>query len=324
MISFMTPDLVLIYIAFIVDYFLGDPRRLYHPVMAIGWFIKKFENAVLRKNRSKKFLRISGFFLWLTTVLGTFFIVILILWIGNLIHPVLGTILTVILLWLGIAANSLKKESSKVMVSLQREDMPKAREYLSYIVGRDTLDMDSPSIIKATVETVSENTSDGVIAPLFYAFLGGAPLLWAYKAVNTLDSMVGYKNDKYEDFGYYSAKLDDVFNYIPARITALFMMLASLLPGYSFKGSTKVWRKDRRNHNSPNSGHPEAAASGALGIELGGVSSYLGVISIKPSIGLNLKDPEARDIKKVNTLMYFSSILFVLASSVAIYYFERG
>ena len=141
MISFMTPDLVLIYIAFIVDYFLGDPRRLYHPVMAIGWFIKKFENAVLRKNRSKKFLRISGFFLWLTTVLGTFFIVILILWIGNLIHPVLGTILTVILLWLGIAANSLKKESSKdklsrrlvsLITSLIRNQKTLKLEYFSH------------------------------------------------------------------------------------------------------------------------------------------------------------------------------------------------
>lgn len=321
--SFMNPELILIYIAFMMDFLLGDPQRLYHPVMAIGWFIKMFENTILGKTRTRKFLRTSGFFLWVITVSGTFLIVFLVLWLGNLIHPVLGTTLTIILLWLGIAANSLKKESSKVMVSLLREDIPKARESLSYIVGRDTLDMDSHSIIKATVETVAENTSDGVIAPLFYALLGGAPLLWAYKAVNTLDSMVGYKNNKYADFGYYSAKLDDVFNYIPARITALFMMLASLLPGYSFKGSAKVWREDCRNHKSPNAGHPEAAASGALGIELGGDSSYLGVISIKPSIGLSLKNPEAKDIKKVNTLMYLSSILFLIGSSVATYYFER-
>lgn len=319
----MSPELGLIYIAMVLDVLFGDPQKLYHPVMAIGWFIKSFERVVLKKNKTKRFLKISGLFLWLSTVLGAFFSVVLILWVANEIHPLLSTSLKVILLWLGIAVNSLKKESTKVMDSLLKDNLPKARKDLSYIVGRDTVEMDSTAVIKATVETVAENTSDGVIAPLFFALVGGAPLLWAYKAVNTLDSMVGYKNEKYSDFGYYSAKLDDVFNYVPARVSAIMMIIASLAPRYSFKDSAQVWFKDSQNHKSPNAGHPESATAGALGIELGGDSSYLGMIIKKPIIGIPHKSPEANDIKKVNNLMYLSTILFLITSSAIILYFER-
>lgn len=308
----MNPELSHIIIALFLDFTLGDPERLYHPVRGIGLFITESEKFISSKNRSKRCLRIYGFVLWVVTVTGSFLSATLILWISWRLHPIMYTMMNIILIWLGIAAKSLKTESMKVMFPLLREDIFRARKYLSYIVGRDTRSLDQEGIIKAAVETVAENTSDGVIAPLFYALIGGAPLMWAYKAVNTLDSMVGYKNDKYCDLGYVSAKMDDFFNYIPARMTAVFIMVSSLMPGYSFSGSIHAWRRDRRKHKSPNSGHPEAAVAGALGIRLGGDAVYEGKVEVKPFLGEAKRVPEAVDILKANKLMYSSAVLFFL------------
>ena len=228
------------------------------------------------------------------------------------------------MVWMGIAAKSLKRASLKVMEDLEKKDIQGARINLSYIVGRDTQELSFSSIIKASVETVAENASDGVIAPLFYALVGGAPLLWAYKAVNTLDSMVGYRNERYKDFGHVSARMDDLFNLIPARLTAIFMIISSGCLGLSMKDSFRVWMKDHGHHKSPNSGHPEAAVAGALGIRLGGDASYFGEIFHKPTIGVEKRAPETADIKRVNKMMYSATILFLILSSLLIIMIREG
>ena len=312
----LKPEAVYVLLALMMDFFLGDPERIYHPVRGIGLFISKAEKRIREKTSSPGHLRVWGLLLWIVTVFGTFLVVYGLLLIAAGIHSFLLIALQTLLIWLGLAARSLERESGKVIVPLQSGSLREARKHLSYIVGRDTESLDKEGIIRAAVETVAENTSDGVIAPLFYAFLGGAPLLWAYKAVNTLDSMVGYKDERYGDLGYVSAKMDDLLNYIPARLTALSLILSSLQPGYSFKGSFHIWRRDRRNHKSPNSAHPEAAAAGALGIQLGGDAIYAGKTVQKPFIGDERRLPEVEDIRRVHQLMYAATLLFALTCSL--------
>ena len=312
----MKPEPFAILLALMVDLLLGDPEWIYHPVRGIGLFISNAEKRIRERKTSPLGLRLWGLLLWAATVSATFIAVYGLLLIAARIHPMLLIALQILLIWLGLAARSLERESGKVIAPLQRGNLPEARKRLSYIVGRDTESLGQEGIIRAAVETVAENTSDGVIAPLFYAFLGGAPLLWAYKAANTLDSMVGYKDEKYGDLGYVSAKMDDLLNYIPARLTALFLILSSLLPGYSFLGSFHVWRRDRRNHKSPNSAHPEAAAAGALGIQLGGDAVYAGKITRKPFIGDARRLPQVEDIRRVHQLMYSATLLFALVCSL--------
>lgn len=312
----MKPEPFAILLALMVDLLLGDPEWIYHPVRGIGLFISKAEKQIRERKTSPLGLRLWGLLLWTITVFGTFLAVYGLLFIAARIHPLLLIALQILLIWLGLAARSLERESGKVMMPLQRGNLPEARKRLSCIVGRDTESLGQEGIIRAAVETVAENTSDGVIAPLFYAFLGGAPLLWAYKAANTLDSMVGYKDEKYGDLGYVSAKMDDLLNYIPARLTALFLILSSLLPGYSFRGSLRIWIRDRRNHKSPNSAHPEAAAAGALGIQLGGDAVYAGKITRKPFIGDAKRLPQVEDIRRVHQLMYSATLLFALVCSL--------
>lgn len=309
-------ETVYILLALMMDFLQGDPGWIYHPVRGIGLFISNAEKRIRERKASPGRLRLWGLLLWIATVPGTFLAVYGLLFIAARIHPFLLILLQILLIWLGLAARSLERESGKVMMPLQRGNLPEARKRLSCIVGRDTESLERESIIRAVVETVAENTSDGVIAPLFYAFLGGAPLLWAYKAVNTLDSMVGYKDERYGDLGYVSAKMDDLMNYIPARLTAFFLILSSLLPGYSFRESFHIWRRDRRNHKSPNSAHPEAAAAGALGIQLGGDAIYAGKMVQKPFIGDERNLPEVEDIRKVHRLMYSATILFALTCSL--------
>lgn len=312
----MKPEAAYILLALMVDLLLGDPEWIYHPVRGIGLFISNAEKRIRVRKTSPLGLRLWGLLLWTITVSATFIAVYGLLLIAARIHPFLVILLQILLIWLGLAARSLERESGKVIAPLQRGNLPEARKRLSYIVGRDTESLGQEGIIRAAVETVAENTSDGVIAPLFYAFLGGAPLLWVYKAVNTLDSMVGYKDEKYGDLGYVSAKMDDLMNYIPARLTALFLILSSLLPGYSFRGSLRIWIRDRRNHKSPNSAHPEAAAAGALGIQLGGDAIYAGKITRKPFIGDAKRLPQVEDIGRVHQLMYSATLLFALVCSL--------
>ena len=321
---FMNPELSDLFIALIIDFSIGDPKRLYHPVMAIGSLVQWFEKTFNKEDHSRLLKWLFGLLLWILTVTTTYLLCWILLKAAYGIHPAIYHVLNIAMVWMGIAAKSLKQASMKVMEDLEKMDILEARINLSYIVGRDTQELSYGAIIKASVETVAENASDGVIAPLFYALVGGAPLLWAYKAVNTLDSMVGYRNERYKDFGLVSARMDDLFNLIPARLTAVFMILSSGLMGLSMKDSFWVWMKDHGHHKSPNSGHPEAAVAGALGIRLGGDASYFGEVSHKATIGVETRAPETDDIKRVNKMMYSATILFLILSSLLIVMIREG
>lgn len=310
--------------ALILDFTFGDPQNLRHPVTYIGYFIDRFERKWSSSSDTEAKGKAMGLLLWISTIGLTLLSVLGLLKIALTIHPLAYQGVNIALLWMGIASKSLKRESMNVYHAVRSQDIDEARRRLSYIVGRDTRNLSFQSVILATVETVAENTSDGVIAPLFYGLIGGAPLMWVYKAVNTLDSMVGYTSDQYRNFGYVSAKMDDLFNYIPARLTALLMVASSFLLGYSGKESYRTWREDCRNHKSPNSGHPEAAAAGALGIQLGGGSIYSGKLIHKPFIGRRKREPEPEDIRRTNNMMQTAALLFIGISGAIFMAYMKG
>ncbi len=229
----------------------------------------------------------------------------LLLWaFWKLFHPLLYALWAGVLCWQCLAAKSLKDQSDLVRVPLEEHDLEKARKMVARIVGRDTDGLDEAGVARAAVETVAENTSDGVIAPLFYLALGGPVLGVFYKAVNTLDSMIGYKNTKYIEFGRVAAKLDDVVNYIPARLAALLLILAAFLTGMDGKNAWRIWRRDRRNHASPNSAQTESVVAGALGLRLAGDAVYFGKLVEKPYIGDDLRPIEPEDIRRAHKLMF--------------------
>jgi adenosylcobinamide-phosphate synthase len=219
------------------------------------------------------------------TIAAVYGLTLLVLFVSFEISPYLCTAVSALFVWAGLSVRSLGDEARGVLKALDTGGIEDGRERLSRIVGRDTGELDRNEVLRATVETVSENTSDGVVAPLFYLALGGPALMMAYKAVNTLDSMVGYKNAKYKDFGWFSARVDDVANYIPARLSGALAVSASFILGYNWKASARIMFRDGGKHPSPNSGVIEAAFAGALGVRLGGSSSYGGVASVKPAIG---------------------------------------
>lgn len=302
-----------IILAFLLDCVLGDPYNFPHPVKFIGKYIKFFENKVFKKVHSDKELKYKyGFILLVTTCLVSYGSTFIILFVAKSINIYLFYILNIILLWTSIAPKCLANEAYKVYKELVNKNINEARKKISYLVSRDTKELDFQSIAKATIETVFENTSDGVIAPLFFAAIGGAPLAMCYKAVSTLDSMVGYHNQKYEHFGFFSAKADDILNFIPARVSGLLIVVSSVFLSYDYKSSWEIFLRDRKNHKSPNSAHPEAAGAGALGIQLGGATSYFGKVINKPYIGNLIKEIEAIDIIKSIKLMYTSTILWIL------------
>ncbi|MDA3730624.1 adenosylcobinamide-phosphate synthase CbiB [Niameybacter massiliensis] len=299
--------------AFILDLLLGDPYHFPHPVRAIGTLITKGEKWIRSWiPQTKKGERIGGTILVIAVVGITFFVSLTVITLAYWIHPVVGFILQVIMGYQVLATKSLKDESMKVYIALKKHDLEGARYAVSMIVGRDTASLDEQGVAKAAIETVAENTSDGIIGPLFYLVIGGVPLAYLYKAINTLDSMIGYKNDKYQYFGTFGAKLDDVANYIPARISAYLMILASGLCGMSIKGAYKIYKRDRYNHKSPNSAHTEAACAGALEIQLAGDAYYFGKKCEKPTIGDSIRPVETEDIKRTNQLMYATCILGLL------------
>ena len=214
-----------------------------------------------------------------------------------------------IIIYFCIATKSLKVEALKVVKALKDNDIEEARHRLSYIVGRDTKSLDKEGILRAVVETIAENISDGVVAPILYAGLFGAPFALVYKAVNTMDSMFGYKNDKYYEFGYFPAKLDDIFNYIPARLTGYLIIASAYFLKLDYKNSYNIYKRDRYNHSSPNSAHPEAAVAGALGLKLGGANYYFGKLVEKPTIGDEVKKIEINDVYITNRILYLVSFL---------------
>lgn len=293
-------------IGLVLDFIIGDPNNPFHPVRMIGALGSKLENITRRVFKN---LKISGFITWLGVILITFLVNSLIVRLAFSISYILGIIIEGILLYFCISSKGLKVEGLKVIKVLESGDIKGARKQLSYIVGRDTEVLDEEGIIRAVIETVAENTSDGIIAPLLFGALGGAPLAMTYKAVNTCDSMFGYKNDKYIDFGFVPAKMDDLFNYIPARLTGYLVIFAAFILALDYKNSYRIYKRDRYNHTSPNSAHPESAVAGALGIRLGGTNYYFGKIVEKPTIGDKNKVIEISDLYKTNNILLVVTLL---------------
>ena len=299
-----------IWIAYVLDLIFGDPQNVVHPVQVIGKIISAGEKVLLRK----KYKFLAGAVLNIFTVSITYTLMYLIS--KSVKISVFFMIIEIYLMYTIFSINSLAREGNRVYRILKEGDIEKARKDLSYLVSRDTETMDEKMIIRSTMETISENTVDGIVAPMFYMFLGGMPLAMAYKAINTLDSMVGYKNEKYMDFGKFSAKVDDVANFIPARITGILIVLASMILGYDYKNSLKIFLRDRKNHSSPNSAHSEASVAGALGVQFGGKVSYFGKEIDKPTIGDKTKEFELEDIRKNIRIMYVTSFLSLVMFSV--------
>ena len=299
-----------IWIAYVLDLIFGDPQNVVHPVQVIGKIISAGEKVLLRK----KYKFLAGAVLNIFTVSITYTLMYLIS--KSVKISVFFMIIEIYLMYTIFSINSLAREGNRVYRILKEGDIEKARKDLSYLVSRDTETMDEKMIIRSTMETISENTVDGIVAPMFYMFLGGMPLAMAYKAINTLDSMVGYKNEKYMDFGKFSAKVDDAANFIPARITGILIVLASMILGYDYKNSLKIFIRDRKNHSSPNSAHSEASVAGALRVQFGGKVSYFGKEINKPTIGDKIKDFELEDIRKNIRIMYVTSFLSLVIFSL--------
>ena len=296
-------------IGFLLDAVFGDPYNMPHPIRLIGNLISKLDKLLYRDDTSDRQKFIRGMILALTVIALSAVCPLIILIICYRINIYAGIIVQGVMCYYLIAAKCLKTESMKVYSAIEKDDTEGARYAVSMIVGRDTDRLDRNGIIKAAVETVAENTSDGVTAPLFYMIIGGAVLGFVYKAVNTMDSMIGYKNDKYMYFGRFAAKLDDILNYIPARLTAVFMIIAAFISGDNGRNAFKIWRRDRRKHKSPNSAQTEAVCAGALEIQLAGDAYYFGKLLKKDTIGDDLRPIENEDIKRANVLMYVTSVL---------------
>lgn len=298
---------------FLLDCLLGDPEKMPHPVIWMGKAISRLEKWLRRHlPQTPKGERTGGRILAFALPVGTLVISGGLCWLFWWIHPLLGLALQILWCWQALAMRCLAKESRNVYRSLKTEGLEAGRNAVARIVGRDTAQLSEQGVIKATVETVAENFSDGVLAPLLYMLIGGAPLALAYKAINTMDSMVGYKNDKYLHFGRAAAKLDDAANYIPSRISALLWIVASPLAGGSLKNAWKIWRRDRRNHASPNSAQTESACAGSLGIQLAGPASYFGKRLEKPYIGDAVREIEPEDILRTNRIMIAASVVGVV------------
>jgi len=294
-------------IGFILDLLFGDPYWLPHPIRLIGHLISELEKLLYRE----KYLILRGGILAALVVSFTAAISCGILAGAYWIHPVFGVVMESVMTYQILAIKCLKVESMKVYDRLAKGTLKEAGQALSMIVGRDTGQLDETGVAKAAVETVAENTSDGVIAPMLYLAIGGPVLGFVYKAVNTMDSMIGYKNERYFYFGRAAARLDDVVNYIPARISARLMIVAAFAGGSEFDGKNayRIYLRDRRNHASPNAAQTEAVCAGALGIRLGGDASYFGKIVKKPYIGDDVRAVEREDIKRANRLLYGTAIL---------------
>ncbi|MFV0400036.1 MAG: adenosylcobinamide-phosphate synthase CbiB [Oscillospiraceae bacterium] len=294
----------------LLDLCFGDPHWLPHPVVGMGKLINLLEKLLRRLfPKSEKGELAAGTVMAAVLPLFCFGLSVLILWLLGLVHPLLRFAVESFCCYQILAAKSLRDESMAVFRELKRGDLAAARTGVSRIVGRDTAGLDEAGVTKAAVETVAENTGDGVVAPLLFLAIGGAPLGFLYKAVNTMDSMVGYKNESYLYFGRAAAKLDDVLNWLPARLAGLLMVLGAFLCGEDGRGAWRIFRRDRLSHSSPNSAQTEAACAGALGIQLGGPSAYFGKMVEKPTIGDDTRPAVRSDIRRANRLMFAAAAL---------------
>ncbi|WP_429842709.1 adenosylcobinamide-phosphate synthase CbiB [Brevibacillus sp. FIR094] len=300
--------------AYLIDRVVGDPRSLPHPVIIMGWWITRLERVIRSVVKEESHLKLAGVLFPLVIVGGSYAVVWLLLWGATFIHPVLAWILGAWLISTTIATKGLADAGMEIARHLVAGDMEAARRSLSMVVGRDTERLDEPEVCRGAVETVAENIVDAIVSPLIFAAIGGAPLAMAYRAANTLDSMVGYKNEKYRNLGWASARFDDVLNYIPARLTALLLVAASWLQRLDWKQSWAMIRRDAHLHPSPNSGLPEAGVAGALGVQLGGLNYYQGVASNRAKMGDAKRPLQASDIVATIRLMYLVSLLCLLVS----------
>lgn len=301
---------LLVAAALLLDLLLGDPRGYPHPVRVMGWAIERLE-APLRRSFHP---RVAGAIVWVVVTGSSFLAAEGLIALGTALHRWVGLGVHLLLLWTTLSLRDLDREARDVYEALQDGDIHRARRMLSRIVGRDTEGLPRSEVIRGAVESVAENTVDGVLSPIFYALLGGAPFAMAFKAASTLDSMVGYRNERYREFGTFSARADDLLNFLPARASACLIPLAALLLGMDWRESWRCILRDRNKSPSPNAGIPEAGFAGALGIALGGPLSYGGRRYEMPEIGLRRRDREPEDILRAIRLAYLTSFLFLAAA----------
>ncbi len=302
-------------LGFLLDCILGDPKGIPHPIVGMGKLISLLEKAFRRIFPKTKWgERVAGGLLWVCLVLCAGGLPLGILILCRRVSPWLALAAESLMCWQILAAKSLKTETMKVYTALGTGSLEASRQAVSMIVGRDTKALDERAVARAAVETVAENTSDGVIAPMFYFALGGAPLAFAYKAVNTMDSMLGYVEMPYRNIGLVPARMDDLFNLLPARLSALLMLLSGAIGGQNVKNGWKIFRRDRYCHASPNSAQTESVCAGLLGLRLAGDACYHGVLHKKPFIGDALREIEREDIPRACRLMYLTTILMLVLS----------
>jgi len=307
--------------AYFLDLIIGDPYWLPHPVRIIGKVIEYLEKALRKNNQNQRTEKIKGIFLTVITVGLSYFIIYFLIYTAGIISPGLKFAFSSFFIFTTLSTKNLGEEAFSVYRALKEDNLELARKRVSRIVGRDTKDLNEEEIVRATIESIAEGTVDGIISPLFYAVLGGAPLATAYKAVNTLDSMVGYKNEKYLYFGWFSAKLDDLVNYLSARISVLLIPVASLLVRQRGLMALRAIFRDGKKSPSPNAGIPEAGFAGSLGIQLGGVNFYRGLKEYRPILGEKLKEISPKDILKAIWLSCTVSMLMFLSGLVILHYY---
>lgn len=312
--------------AVLLDYKIGDPQGWPHPIIYIGKWIKFLEKS-LRKLKLSGY--VGGFILWSLSVAGVISVLTLLLKVTEIIHPWLNYGLVIYLLFASLAATCLKKEVMMVADKLENATLEEARTQVSYLVGRDTQTLTEEEVLLATIETTAENTIDGVLAPLLFIVVGmmiGYPvqMVFLYKTINTLDSMVGYIQEPYRKMGYVSAKIDDLANYIPARLGSLIMLLAGGVLGYDISAGRKILRRDRRHHKSPNAGYPESVVAGLLNIQLGGTHTYFGEILSKPTIGDDLRKASISDIIASYKIMYMAEFILMFMMITLLYMMKVG
>ena len=310
--------LIVILIGFLLDLLIGDPHFFPHPVKVMGRMISGLTGKLNKGERR----RAKGLFMMLLLIISSGGTAFLILYLAYSINTYVGIAVGAVMTYQCLAVKQLRTESMAVYKALRKDDLTGGRKAVSMIVGRDTEELLAEGVVKAAVETVAENTSDGIIAPLFFLAIGGPVLGMIYKAVNTMDSMVGYKNDEFGEFGFFPAKMDDILNYIPSRLSALIMISACNTGRYfDAKNAYRIWKRDRRKHESPNSAQTEAVAAGALHIRLAGDASYFGVVHHKPYIGDPDREPETEDIRRINDLMYSTAFMGEIIALLVIYIF---
>jgi len=312
----MTPGMLLW--AYLVDLIGGDPRWVPHPVRVIGRLIRFCETRI-RRGILPVSARVGGAVLWMAVTVPVFAATWLVVNTCFALGETVGIVVTIILASFTLATKSLYDESRLVIEALDAGDIGKARRSLAMIVGRDTNELNEEDILRAVIETVAENLSDGIVAPILYLAVGGVPLAMAYKAVNTLDSMVGYKNERYRDMGFFSARMDDIFNWLPARVTGVLIVAVSFVLGGHGQRAWRIMRRDGHRHASPNSGIPEAAMAGSLGVQLGGANTYFSAVVEKPTIGDEIKKITEDHVATAWSIMFVASFLAIAVSAILLW-----